>query len=93
MILDETLSLEKQRLVRIAILILVAILFLKESKMFISVPYYLVALGAAFLYAVIYQYFPNLPLTQDQVLWLVLTILAALNVDVTQAIYRGRSIR
>lgn len=61
--------------------------------MYIQIPYYLVALFAAFLYAVIYNYAPNLPLTEEQVLWLVLTILAALNVDVTQALYRGRSLR
>lgn len=61
--------------------------------MYIQIPYYLVALFAAFVYAVIYNYFPDLPLTEEQVLWLVLTILAALNVDVTQALYRGRNLR
>jgi hypothetical protein len=61
--------------------------------MYISVPYYLVALGAGFLYAVIYYFVPDLPLTEEQVLWLILTVLAALNVDVVQALWRGRSIR
>lgn len=61
--------------------------------MYITVPMYLVVLGASFLYAIIKNFAPELPLTQDQVLWLVLTILAALNVDVVQALWRGRSIR
>lgn len=61
--------------------------------MYLSVPYYLVALAAGFLYAVIHNYAPDLPLTEAQVVWLVLTILAALNVDVVQALYRGRSLR
>ncbi len=61
--------------------------------MYLQIPYYLVALGAAFLYAVIHNYAPDLPLEESQVLWIVLTVLAALNVDVTQALYRGRSLR
>jgi hypothetical protein len=61
--------------------------------MYIQIPYYLVALGAAFLYAVIYYFAPNLPITEAQVLWIILSILAALNVDVTQALWRGRSLR
>lgn len=52
----------------------------------ISVPYYLVALGAAFLYAVIHNYVPSLPLTNEQVLWVVIAILTALNVDVVNAL-------
>lgn len=52
----------------------------------ISVPYYLVALAAAFLYAVIHAYVPDLPLTEEQIVWLVVTILTALNVDVVQAL-------
>ena len=54
--------------------------------MYLSVPMYLVALGASFLYAVIQNYFPNLPLTEEQILWLVLSVLALLNVDVVQAL-------
>ena len=52
----------------------------------VSLPYYLVALFAGFVYAVIQNYFPNLPLTQDQVIWLVLAILALLNVDVVNSL-------
>lgn len=59
----------------------------------ISVPYYLVALFAAFLYAVIHNYVPTLPLTEEQVLWVVLTILALLNVDVVQALWRTGKLR
>lgn len=56
----------------------------------ISVPYYLVTLAAAFLYAVIHNYVPDLPLTEEQVVWVVVTILTLLNVDVVQALwYRG----
>lgn len=61
--------------------------------MYLTVPMYLVALGAAFLYAVIKYFAPALPLTEDQVLWLVLTILALLNVDVVQSLWRRGSIR
>jgi len=52
----------------------------------ISVKYYLVALFASFVYAVVHEYVPGLPLTNEQVLWVVLTILAALNVDVVNAL-------
>jgi len=52
----------------------------------ISLPYYLVALFAGFAYAIIKNYAPGLPLTEEQVLWLVLAILAALNVDVVNAL-------
>lgn len=52
----------------------------------VSVPYYLVALLAGFVYAVINHYVPTLPLTNEQVLWIILTILAALNVDVVNAL-------
>lgn len=54
--------------------------------MYLTVPMYLVALGAAFLYAVIKYFAPDLPLTEDQVVWVIVTILAALNVDVVQAL-------
>ncbi len=52
----------------------------------VSVPYYLVALLAGLVYAIVNYYVPDLPLANEQVLWLVLTILAALNVDVVQAL-------
>ena len=52
----------------------------------ISLPYYLVALGAGFVYAVLKQYYPDLPLTEEQVIYIIVFILAALNVDVTQAL-------
>ena len=58
--------------------------------MVLSVPVYLVTLFAAFLYAVIKNFAPDLPLTEDQVVWLVLFILAALNVDVVQALRSAR---
>lgn len=52
----------------------------------IQVPYYLVALLAGFVYAVINHYVPTLPLTNEQVMWVILTILALLNVDVVNAL-------
>ncbi len=52
----------------------------------ISLPYYLVALAAGFVYAVIHNYVPDLPLTEAQVIWVIIFILTALNVDVTQAL-------
>ena len=61
--------------------------------MYLTVPMYLVALGASFLYALIKYFAPDLPLEESQVVWLVITILAALNVDVVQALWRGRSLR
>lgn len=61
--------------------------------MYIQIPMYLVTLGAGFLFAVIKYFVPSIPVTADQIAWLILTILALLNVDVTQALYRGRSVR
>lgn len=52
----------------------------------VNVPYYLVVLFAGFVYAVINNYFPNLPLTNEQVLWAIVAILTLLNVDVVQAL-------
>lgn len=52
----------------------------------VSVKAYLVALLAGFLYAVVKEYFPSLPLTVDQVQWLLLAILALAGVDVVQAL-------
>lgn len=59
----------------------------------ISIPYYLVALAAGFIYAVIHNYVPDLPLTDAQVLWVVLAILAVLNVDVVQALRSNGTLR
>lgn len=59
----------------------------------ISVPYYLVALAAGFIYAVIHNYVPDLPLTNEQVIWLVVVILTSLNVDVVQALWNKGSLR
>lgn len=52
----------------------------------VNVPYYLVVLFAGFVYAVINNYFPNLPLTNEQVLLAIVAILTLLNVDVVQAL-------
>ena len=52
----------------------------------VSLPYYLVALFAGLVYAIIKNYVPSLPLTEEQVLWAVMAILALLNVDVVQAL-------
>lgn len=52
----------------------------------ISLPAYLVALFVSFAYAVIHYYVPTLPLTQDQVQWVVVMILTAAGVDVVNAI-------
>jgi hypothetical protein len=52
----------------------------------LSVPVYLIALLASFVYAVVHYYVPTLPLTQDQVQWIVVTILTLAGVDVVNAI-------
>lgn len=52
----------------------------------VSLPYYLVVLFAGFVYAVVHHYVPDLPLTNEQVLWVVLTVLALLNVDVVNSL-------
>lgn len=52
----------------------------------VSVPYYLIALAATFVYAVIHNYVPDLPLTEEQVLWVVIAILTLLNVDVVRTL-------
>lgn len=54
----------------------------------VSVPAYLVALFVAFLYAVIHYYVPTLPLTEEQVAWIVLVILTALGIDVAQTVVK-----
>ncbi len=59
----------------------------------ISVPYYLVVLAAGFVYAVIHNYVPSLPLTNEQVLWLVIAVLTLLNVDVVQALWNKGTLR
>lgn len=52
----------------------------------ISFPAYLVALGVSFLYAIVHYYVPTLPLTEEQVMWVVITILTALGVDVVNGL-------
>lgn len=52
----------------------------------VSLPVYLVGLFVAFVYAVIHYYVPSLPLTEEQVMWAVVFILAALNIDVVNAL-------
>lgn len=51
----------------------------------VKVSYYVVALVAGFVYALAKYYVPSLPLTEDAVLWFILAILAALNIDVVRA--------
>lgn len=55
-------------------------------KMKVSVKYYLVALLAGFVYAVVKEYVPGLPLTEDQIVWAVLALLTLAGVDVVQAL-------
>ena len=55
----------------------------------LSVPIYLVALLASFIYAVIKNYVPSLPLTEDQVQWLIVTILTLAGVDIVNAVRKA----
>jgi hypothetical protein len=59
----------------------------------VKIPYYLVVLAAGFLYAVVKNFVPSLPLTEEQVLWAVIAILALLNVDVVTALRKVGSLR
>ena len=52
----------------------------------LSLPVYLVGLFVGLVYAIVKNYVPTIPLTEEQVMWFVLLVLAALNVDVTQAL-------
>ena len=52
----------------------------------VSFPYYVVALVVGFLYALAKYYWPALPLTEEQLLWAIVTILTLLGVDVTQSL-------
>lgn len=52
----------------------------------LSLPYYLVAMFAGLIYSVVNYYVPTLPLTNEQVVWVVVAILALLQVDVTNAL-------
>lgn len=52
----------------------------------LSVPVYVVGLVVPLVYGLLQQWFPDLPLTQDQVQWIFVTILGLLGVDVTQAL-------
>lgn len=55
----------------------------------LSVPVYLVALAAGFVFAVVQHYFPNIPVTQDQIQWFIVTILTLAGVDVVNAIRKA----
>ena len=57
--------------------------------MVLSVPIYLIALLASFVYAAIQHYVPSLPLTQDQVQWVIVTLLTLAGVDITNAIRKA----
>jgi hypothetical protein len=59
----------------------------------ISFPYYVVALVAGFVYALAKYFVPTLPFDESQVLWVIVTILTALGVDVTQALRASGHIR
>ena len=59
----------------------------------VKFPYYLVVLVVGLVYGVLKTNFPDLPFSQEAVLWVVLTVLTALNVDVVTALRAGRSIR
>lgn len=52
----------------------------------VSIPVYVVGLVVALVYGLLQQWFPDLPLTQDQVQWIFVTILALLGVDVVNAL-------
>jgi len=54
----------------------------------LKLPYYVVGLVAAFVYAVVKYYVPTLPFTEEQVLLVILGILSLLNIDVVQALQR-----
>ena len=57
--------------------------------MTLSVPVYLVALLAGFIYAVVKNYWPDLPLTQEQVQYIIIAILTLAGVDVVNAIRKA----
>jgi branched-subunit amino acid permease len=52
----------------------------------VSIPAYVVALVVALVYGLLKNWFPELPLTQDQVQWIFVTILGLLGVDVVNAL-------
>lgn len=55
----------------------------------ISIPVYVVAIVASFLYALLKQYFPDLSLTQEQIVLILVAILALFNIDVVNAIRKA----
>lgn len=55
----------------------------------LSVPIWLVAIVASFVYALLKQYFPELPLTEEQVQYLIITILALAGIDVVNALRKA----
>lgn len=60
-----------------------------EVEMVLSVPVYLVALLAGFIYAVVKNYFPDVPLTVEQVQYIIIAILTLAGVDVVNAIRKA----
>lgn len=59
----------------------------------LSVSSYVVGLVVSFVYAIVKNYVPDLPLTEDLIQWVFLAILALAGVDVTSALKAGRSLR
>ena len=52
----------------------------------VSIPVYVVALVASFVYALVKYYVPSLPFNEEQVLYVIVIVLTLLNVDVVQAL-------
>jgi len=59
----------------------------------LSISSYVVGLVVSFVYAIVKYYLPDLPLSEDFVQWVFLTILALAGVDVVSALKGGRSLR
>jgi hypothetical protein len=57
----------------------------------VSLPVYVVGLVAAFVYGLLKFYIPTLPFTEEQVLYIIVAVLAILGVDVTQMALRTRA--
>lgn len=52
----------------------------------ISIPIYIVALLASFVYALVKYLVPTLPVTEEQVLFIIVAILTLAGIDVVQAL-------
>jgi flagellar biosynthesis protein FliR len=57
----------------------------------VSLPVYVVGLVVTFVYGIVKYYVPTLPLDEAGVQWIILGILSALSVDVTQGL-KARSL-